>query len=169
VVSSILARLCGLCNGLAQKREGGKTMDTGSPPREGFAAMAIELIVSNYEKSLAFWAGPLGFDVCYTRPAQRFAYLERAEGAQMMFYERDSDCETGPLEAHYVRGANIQLTVTDVDEVYHSVRAAKIPFFVDLREKWRDWGDRQGGQREFLVQDPDGYLVMVNQKLGEHV
>ncbi len=28
-------------------------------------------------------------------------------------------------------------------------------------------GDRMGGQQEFLVQDPDGYLVMVAQRIGE--
>ena len=48
-----------------------------------------------------------------------------------------------------------------------AVEKAGIPFYVALREKWRDWGDRMGGQREFLVQDPDGYLIMVAQRIGE--
>jgi catechol 2,3-dioxygenase-like lactoylglutathione lyase family enzyme len=141
-------------------------MGTGSPPKNGFVPMAIELIVSNYDRSLAFWTGPMGFTVCYTRPAQKFAYLEHTDGAQMMFYERDGDWETGVLEAPYGRGAIIQISVADVDQVYAAVRAASLPLYVDLRERWRDWGDRQGGQREFLVQDPDGYLVMVSQKIG---
>lgn len=142
-------------------------MNTGSPPKSGFAAIAIELIVSNYDRSLAFWTGPMGFTICYTRPLQKFAYLERPDGAQMMFYERDGDWETGQLEAPLGRGAIIQITVSDVDAVHRAVASAGLPFYVELREKWRNWGDRQGGQREFLVQDPDGYLVMVNQKFGE--
>jgi catechol 2,3-dioxygenase-like lactoylglutathione lyase family enzyme len=140
---------------------------TGSPPKSGFAALAIELIVSNYERSFAFWTGPMGFAVCYTRPAMKFAYLEHPDGAQMMFYERDGDWETGPLEPPFGRGAIIQLGVSDITEAYNAALAAGIPRYVELREKWRDWGDREGGQREFLVQDPDGYLVMVNQKIGE--
>jgi hypothetical protein len=32
---------------------------------------------------------------------------------------------------------------------------------------WREVGDRQAGQREIFVLDPDGYLVMVADDLGE--
>jgi catechol 2,3-dioxygenase-like lactoylglutathione lyase family enzyme len=142
-------------------------MNTGSPPKGGFSAMAIELIISNYERSLAFWTGPMGFTVCYTRPAMKFAYLERPDGAQMMFYERDGDWETGLLEAPFGRGTIIQIDVSNVNEIHAAMLAANIPRYVELREKWRDWGDRLGGQREFLVQDPDGYLVMVKQRIGE--
>ena len=142
-------------------------MTTGSPPKSGFAAMAIELIVSNYENTFAFWTGPMGFTVCYTRPAMKFAYLERTDGAQMMFYERDGNWETGDFELPLGRGAIIQIDVTNVDEIHAAIVTANIPRYVELREKWRDWGDRLGGQREFLVQDPDGYLVMVKQRIGE--
>lgn len=142
-------------------------MGIGSPPKSGFAAMAIELIVTDYAKSLAFWTGPMGFVVCFSRPLQKLAYLERHDGAQMMFYERDGYWETGAFDAPLGRGAIIQIDVADVDAVYAAVKAVGIVPFVDLREKWRDWGDRQGGQREFLVQDPDGYLVMVKQRIGE--
>jgi catechol 2,3-dioxygenase-like lactoylglutathione lyase family enzyme len=142
-------------------------MNPGSPPKSGFAAMAIELIVSNYDKSLAFWTGPMGFKVCYTRPAMKFAYLEHPDGAQMMFYERDGDWETGEFEVPLGRGAILQIDVSDVIAIHTAIVAANISRYVELREKWRNWGDREGGQREFLVQDPDGYLVMVKQRIGE--
>jgi catechol 2,3-dioxygenase-like lactoylglutathione lyase family enzyme len=142
-------------------------MNPGSPPKSGFAAMAIELIVSNYDKSLAFWTGPMGFKVCYTRPAMKFAYLEHPDGAQMMFYERDGDWETGEFEVPLGRGAILQIDVSDVIAIHTAIVAANIPRYVELRERWRNWGDREGGQREFLVQDPDGYLVMVKQRIGE--
>jgi catechol 2,3-dioxygenase-like lactoylglutathione lyase family enzyme len=140
---------------------------TGSPPKGGFAPLAIELIVNNYEKSLAFWAGPMGFEVSYTRPAMKFAYLQHPDGAQMMFYERDGDWETGPFEHPLGRGVILQIGVADIEKSHAAAKSAGIPFYVELREKWRDWGDRLGGQHEFLVQDPDGYLVMVSQKIGE--
>lgn len=141
-------------------------MTTGSPPKSGFAAMSIELIVSNYDISFAFWTGPMGFTVCYTRPAMKFAYLQHPDGAQMMFYERDGDWETGSFEQPLGRGAIIQLGVKDINAAYSAIVEAGVPRYLELREKWRHWGDREGGQREFLVQDPDGYLVMVAQKIG---
>ena len=126
-----------------------------------------EVMVSDYPVSLAFWTGPLGFATAFTRPAQKLACLERPDGAQVMIYQRDGDWETGPLDPPYGRGAVIQIYVDDVDVVHAAVAAAGQPFYVPLREKWRDWGDRLGGQREFLVQDPDGYLIMVAQRIGE--
>lgn len=141
-------------------------MGKGSPPKQ-FAPMAIELIVLDFARSFDFWTKVLGFAVAYERPEQKFVYLQHPDGAQMMMYQRDGDWETGPLEAPLGRGAILQIGVSDVDAVAARVTAAGIPFYVPMRERWRDWGDRQGGQREFLIQDPDGYLVMVSQKLGE--
>jgi catechol 2,3-dioxygenase-like lactoylglutathione lyase family enzyme len=127
----------------------------------------FEIMVSDFARSLGFWTGALGFAVAFQRPAQKFACLERPEGAQMMLYERDGDWETGPLATPFGRGAILQVYVAEVERVARAVEAAGVPFFVAPREKWRDWGDRLGGQREFLVQDPDGYLVMVAERIGE--
>ena len=141
-------------------------MGQGHPPAP-WAALIAEFMVSDYDRTLAFWTGPMGFVPAFIRPAQRLACLTRAEGAQIMFYERDGDWETGPMQAPYGRGAVTQIFVGNVDAVADAVRAAGFAFYVDLREKWRDWGDRLGGQREFLLQDPDGYLIMVAQRIGE--
>ena len=141
-------------------------MGTGSPPSP-WANLMAEMMVQDYPRSLAFWTGPMGFAVAFTRPAQKLACLAHPDGAQIMIYERDGDWETGPMEPPFGRGAVIQVYVSDVDRMAQAVTAARIPFYVAPREKWRDWGDRLGGQREFLVQDPDGYLVMVAQRIGE--
>ena len=61
----------------------------------------------------------------------------------------------------------VQVYVTDANAAAARVQTSDTAFYVALREKWRDWGDRLGGQREFLVQDPDGYLVMVAERIGE--
>lgn len=141
-------------------------MGTGSPPAP-WANLIAEFMVSDYDRTFAFWTNILGFTAAFARPAQRLACLTRPEGAQIMFYERDGDWETGPMEPPFGRGAIIQVFVSDVDRIAEAIRAAGLPFFVEPREKWRDWGDRLGGQREFLVQDPDGYLVMVAERIGE--
>jgi len=41
------------------------------------------------------------------------------------------------------------------------------PIYHQLREIWRRAGDREIGQREFFLLDPDGYLLMVAENLGE--
>lgn len=141
-------------------------MGTGSPPPV-WAALMAEMMVNDYPRSLAFWTNVLGFTPAFTRTAQKLACLVHPDGAQVMIYERDGDWETGPLEPPFGRGAVIQVYVTDATAAAARITAATHPFYVPLRDKWRDWGDRMGGQREFLVQDPDGYLVMVAQRIGE--
>ena len=141
-------------------------MGTGSPPPL-WAALMAEMMVQSYPRSLAFWTGPMGFTPAFTRPAQKLACLTHPDGAQIMIYERDGDWETGPLEAPFGRGAVIQVYVKDATALAKAMTSAHIPFYVPLRDKWRDWGDRVGGQREFLVQDPDGYLMMIAQRIGE--
>ncbi|MBC2837190.1 VOC family protein [Gemmobacter straminiformis] len=126
-----------------------------------------EMMVTDYPVSLAFWTELLGFGLAFERPAQKLACLVHPDGAQVMVYQRDGDWETGAMERPFGRGLVVQVYVADVDAVAARVRAAGLPFYVAPREKWRDWGDRLGGQREFLVQDPDGYLVMVVQRIGE--
>lgn len=140
-------------------------MGTGAPPPV-WANLMAEMMVTDYPASLAFWTGPMGFDVAFTRPGQKLACLIRPEGAQIMIYQRDGDWETGAMQVPFGRGMVVQIYVADVDAVAQAMVAAGVPFYVAPREKWRDWGDRMGGQREFLVQDPDGYLVMVVQRIG---
>jgi catechol 2,3-dioxygenase-like lactoylglutathione lyase family enzyme len=141
-------------------------MGKGSPPAD-WGPLIAEFMVSDFIATRAFWTGPMGFATAFERPLQRLACVFRPEGSQVMFYERDGDWETGPLEIPFGRGAVTQIFVGDVDAVHARCLAADLPLYVPLREKWRDWGDRLGGQREFLVQDPDGYLIMVAQRIGE--
>jgi catechol 2,3-dioxygenase-like lactoylglutathione lyase family enzyme len=141
-------------------------MGKGTPPA-AWAPLIAEFMVSDFDATRAFWTGPMGFSPAFERPAQRLACVTRPEGAQVMFYERDGDWETGPMDQPFGRGAVTQVFVADVAQVHAAFVAQGHPFYVDLREKWRDWGDRLGGQREFLVQDPDGYLIMVAQRIGE--
>ena len=142
-------------------------MGNGAPPTAGWNNLIAEMMVTDYPAARAFWMDVMGFAIAFERPAQKLGCLEHADGAQVMVYERDGDWETGPMQQPFGRGMVVQVFVRDVGQVAGRVRAAGLPFYVDLREKWRDWGDRSGGQREFLVQDPDGYLVMVAERIGE--
>lgn len=140
-------------------------MGTGSAPT-AWNPLIAEMMVQDFPKSLAWWTRLMGFSPVFSRPAQKLAMLQHPGGAQVMIYERDGDWETGAMEPPFGRGAVVQVQVADVTAAHAGFATAGHAFYVDLREKWRDWGDRLGGQREFLVQDPDGYLVMVIQQLG---
>jgi catechol 2,3-dioxygenase-like lactoylglutathione lyase family enzyme len=126
-----------------------------------------EFLITDLEESLAFWTGVLGFRIAYSRPDQDFVYLEHPDGAQRMMYPRDGDWEVGPMDRPFGRGVVFQVCVSEVDAMVPAVIGAGLPFCVRPRERWCHWGDRLGGQRDFLVQDPDGYLVMVAQRIGE--
>jgi catechol 2,3-dioxygenase-like lactoylglutathione lyase family enzyme len=126
-----------------------------------------ELIVFDYAETLGFWRDILGFVPRFHRPIEKLAMLEHPDGAQIMFFERDGGWETGSFERPLGRGVIIQLLVRDVGTVASRIEAAGLQYYVAPTEKWRDWGDRLGGQREFLILDPDGYLVKVAQLLGE--
>ena len=134
-----------------------------APPKAGWATLVPELLVSDIGASTEFWCDRFGFAIAYRRPEEAFAYLERPEGAQIMLTERSGKWETAPLEWPYGRGAMFQVYVASIDPVSQSLEAAAL--YAGPREVWREVGDRQSGQREML--DPDGYLVMVADDLGE--
>jgi catechol 2,3-dioxygenase-like lactoylglutathione lyase family enzyme len=136
------------------------------PPTGGWAALAPELLVTDFAASMAFWCGILGFAIAYQRPEQSFAYLER-EAAQVMLCQRDGQWETAPLERPFGRGVMLQLYFSDIAPTLAAVRAAGVPVVAGPREVWRRAGACEAGQREFFVQDPDGYLLMVAQNIGE--
>ena len=139
--------------------------DLGAPPRTGWARLAPEILVTNLVESLAFWRGLLGFRVAYARAG--FAYLERPEGGQIMLAERDGSFETGSLARPFGRGAMFQVYVDGLAGISSVLSANRWPLYAPVREVWRRWGDREGGQRELFVQDPDGYLIMVAEHIGE--
>ena len=139
----------------------------GRPPEGGFAKLVPELLVENIREALRFWREALGFEIAYQRPGQGFAYLERPDGAQIMLCERAGVWETASLERPYGRGVMFQIHVASVENVIERLGRMGIPLYAARREVWRRYGDREGGRIEVVVQDPDGYLVMVAEHIGE--
>ena len=73
---------------------------------------------------------------------------------------------TAPLERPFGRGINFQITVDDVAPILASLDAAGWPLFLKPEEVWYRAGTSETGVKQFLVQDPDGYLVRFSQSLG---
>ncbi len=127
-----------------------------------------ELDVSELAASLAFYVGVLGFRVLYERPEERFAYLGR-EGAELMLEEAAGPgrrFRTAPLERPFGRGVNLQIEVGDAAALHVKVLAGGFAPLIPLEERWYRRGAGQTGNRQFVVADPDGYLLRFFQDLG---
>lgn len=127
-----------------------------------------ELICSDYEASLAFYARLLGFQIRYARPEQRFAFLQR-EGAELMLEQplaQDRLWPRAELAQPFGRGMNLQVEVSDIGALHAAVSAADVPFYLVLEDRWYRRGESEVGNRQFAIQDPDGYLLRFFQDLG---
>lgn len=138
----------------------------GNAPASGWAGFVAELHVGDIDASLSFWRDVLAFSVAYQRPTERFVYLERADGSQIMLCEQNGRFETGAMERPLGRGVMFQLYVDDLEAVLERPAARALTIYLGPREIWRAVGALEFGQREVFVQDPDGYLVMVAQNIG---
>jgi catechol 2,3-dioxygenase-like lactoylglutathione lyase family enzyme len=128
-----------------------------------------ELMVSDLESSLAFWVSCLGFEVAYQRPEDGFAYLD-LNGAQVMLEQTDPDAGqwlTAPLAKPFGRGINLQIDVEAVAPIIQKLGQAGRPLYRQCKDTWYRADNVDVGQREFIVQDPDGYLVRLVERLGE--
>ncbi len=132
-------------------------------------ALVPELLVTDLDRSLAFWRGLVGFAVLYDRPEERFAMLTLGTAAMMLEERRVGVREwvAGLLEAPFGRGLNLQIEVPAVAPILDRLAAARWPLFMDVEETWYRAGAEEIGQRQFLVQDPDGYLLRPAEPLGE--
>jgi catechol 2,3-dioxygenase-like lactoylglutathione lyase family enzyme len=131
-------------------------------------ALVPELLVVDIDKSLRFWRALCGFTVLFDRPDEGFAYLDLG-GAQIMLDEigKTRDWVTGPLEMPLGRGVNFQVRVPAVEPILESLARAGWPLFMEPEQKWYRTGKVETGVHQFLVQDPDGYLVRFSAYLGE--
>jgi catechol 2,3-dioxygenase-like lactoylglutathione lyase family enzyme len=138
----------------------------GKIPAAGFAALIPELSVTNLEESVHFWCALLGFEIAYDRPAARFVFLHRG-AVQVMLCERNGRWEPAEMQRPFGRGINLQITVERIAPMLAALEAAGWALYEGPTEAWyRTGDDREGGQREFLVQDPDGYLLRFAEDLG---
>ena len=126
-----------------------------------------ELSVSNLENSLIFYT-TLGFKVEYERPENRFVFLSMGDIQFMLQELSDNDkWNLVPLTYPFGNGINFQLEVDSVDKIYSKLKEQNYPIAFDIEENWYRQDDKLLGNKEFLVQDPDGYLLRFSEDLGE--
>lgn len=102
------------------------------------------------------------------RPEERFAYLTRGP-VHLMLEEADGPgrrFRIAPLEYPFGRGMNLQIKVPDVDALYARAMQTGATIYLPPEERWYRQGDEEAGNRQFVVIDPDGYLLRFFSDLG---
>ncbi|MBI6550286.1 bleomycin resistance protein [Xenorhabdus lircayensis] len=129
--------------------------------------MVPELTVTDLSASLDFYQRILGFEVLIRREEPDFAYLGLGEAQLMLEAFHDSGWNTGELIKPLGRGINLQIEVDDVTPILTNLKINGIGLYRPLKDNYYCIGDTPVCQREFLVQDPDGYLLRFSQYI-EH-
>lgn len=126
-----------------------------------------ELSVTNLEKSIEFYK-TIGFKVEYDRPENKFTFISLGE-IQFMLQEITSDdkWDIAPLHYPFGNGINFQLEVDNVEEIYKRLKDNNYKITFDIEENWYRQDNKMLGNKEFLIQDPDGYLLRFSEDLGE--
>lgn len=131
-----------------------------------FNALIPELSVSDFERSLNFYLNILPFRIEYERKECKFAMLSYF-GSQIMIEQRNGCWETGELSYPFGRGINLQIAISGINEVYANILKQHYPVRMEIQKNCYQTGDKLIHQKEFLVMDPDGYLLRFAQQVGE--
>ena len=132
-----------------------------------FSKNIPELSVTNLENSLNFYK-TAGFKVEYDRPENKFAFISLGK-IQFMLQEMadNNKWDLAPLSYPFGNGINFQLEVENLDEIYNSFKNSNYKITFDIQENWYRQDNKLLGNKEFLIQDPDGYLLRFSEDLGE--
>ncbi|WP_429783298.1 bleomycin resistance protein [Bacillus zhangzhouensis] len=131
-----------------------------------FNALIPELSVTDIEKSKWFYIELLGFKLEYEREDDKFIFVSLEEETQMMLEEINGHWDTGELKHPFGRGINFQIDIEDVQPVIDRLRKQNIPLFREPTVSKYKSNDTTFIQKEFLVQDPDGYLLRFSQEMA---
>lgn len=133
------------------------------------AALVPELAVSDWRRSQRFYCDILGFTCAYERPEEGFCYLTL--GAAELMLDQIGTGRTfgdGHLPGGYPfgKGLNIQVEVPSITPLLMALDAAEIGLYLPPEERWYRREDASVGHRQFIVADPDGYLLRFFEDLG---
>jgi catechol 2,3-dioxygenase-like lactoylglutathione lyase family enzyme len=129
-----------------------------------------ELLCRDIEATTDFYCRIFGFEVVHERPEERFAYFTK-DGVDIMAEQFDAPGRhwiTGNLEPPFGRGVNFQWEVRDIGNLYQRVRSlSPDSIYMAIETKTYECGENSVSQRQFLVQDLDGYLFRFCEEQNE--
>ena len=126
-----------------------------------------ELSVTNLKNSINFYK-TAGFKIEYDRPENKFVFISLGQIQFMLQEISDNDkWDIAPLTYPFGNGINFQLEVSNLDEIYNNFKNSNYQIAFDIEENWYRQDNKLLGNKEFLIQDPDGYLLRFSEDLGE--
>ena len=129
-----------------------------------FNALIPELSVKNLGISKSFYIDVLGFVLEYERIENSFAFISY-NGAQIMLEQINGNWETGNLVHPFGRGINFQIITDQLDILRERIMNNGYQLFEDTYKASYREHDVIHELKEFLVQDPDGYLLRFSQMM----
>lgn len=124
-----------------------------------FNRLIPELTVCDIEKTKWFYIDLLGFQLEYERIEEKFFFIS-LEGSQFMFEELHEDgWNVADMTYPFGRGINFSIEVNDIEMLYNKLISARYPLYRSIMVNEYEAKGELLVQKEFLVQDPDGYLL----------
>lgn len=124
-----------------------------------FNKMIPELTVFDIDKTKDFYKDMLGFKIEYERPYDKFIFMS-FEDSQFMFEQLHEDgWNIGEMTYPLGQGINFSIKVKDIDFLYEKLKKHKIYFYRDMVINTYEVNGENIEQKEFLIQDPNGYLL----------
>ena len=125
-----------------------------------FNKLIPELSVTNITTSINFYTS-IGFNIVYERKEDKFCFLE-LEGNQLMIEQINDNWNTGTLEYPFGRGINISMQVSNIEVFYNHIKKLNYKIYKELTISEYRVDSTIYQDKEFLIQDPDGYLLRFN-------
>ena len=101
----------------------------------------------------------LGFKIEYERREEKFVFMS-FQDSQFMFEQiHDEGWSTGELIYPLGRGINFSIAVDDIENLYTLVKSKKLEIYKKLTKSVYLVNEIEEIQMEFLIQDPNGYLL----------
>ena len=133
-----------------------------SPQKLSATKLTPNLVVSNVERSLAFYENVLGFARGMTVPEESpFVFASVTSGPVEVFLNDQSTvAKENPQMAGLVFGGGntMFIEVTGVDALHDAIKA-DVRMIMPLVTQWY-------GLREFAIVDPDGYVITFAERVA---
>ena len=101
----------------------------------------------------------LGFKIEYERQEEKFVFMS-FQDSQFMFEQiHDDGWSTGELIYPLGRGINFSIAVDDIENLYTLVKSKRLEIYKKLTKSVYLVNGIEEIQMEFLIQDPNGYLL----------
>ena len=123
-----------------------------------FNKMIPEVSVFDIEQTKRFY-NDLGFKIEYERPEEKFVFMS-FQDSQFMFEQiHDNGWNIGELIYPLGRGINFSIAVDDIEGLYKLVKTLNLEIYRELNRSIYQVNGTEETQTEFLIQDPNGYLL----------